>query len=293
MARTATRGDFGDIFKIPVRMIVALPFHVRADRSICIPMKQLFSIIMVCFLAGPAAANCVVLLHGLARTEASFALMETVLEVEGFTVVRPGYASTKATISELADETIPKAVAACPEGEIHFVTHSMGGILVRDWLSRNKLENLGRVVMLAPPNQGSEVIDTFAGLYLFDQINGPAASQLGTGDRSLPLALPAVDYPVGVIAGNQSLNVYFSALLPGFDDGKVSVSSTVVKGMMDHITLPVTHTFMMNNPSVITETLVFLQTGAFDPSISWADALLERFGCEGGDCLKGRRSVER
>ncbi|MFT4707724.1 MAG: triacylglycerol lipase [Ascidiaceihabitans sp.] len=274
-------------------MIVALPFHVRADRSICIPMKQLFSIIMVCFLAGPAAANCVVLLHGLARTEASFALMETVLEVEGFTVVRPGYASTKATISELADETIPKAVAACPEGEIHFVTHSMGGILVRDWLSRNKLENLGRVVMLAPPNQGSEVIDTFAGLYLFDQINGPAASQLGTGDRSLPLALPAVDYPVGVIAGNQSLNVYFSALLPGFDDGKVSVSSTVVKGMMDHITLPVTHTFMMNNPSVITETLVFLQTGAFDPSISWADALLERFGCEGGDCLKGRRSVER
>jgi triacylglycerol lipase len=256
-------------------------------------MKQLFSIIMVCFLAGPAAANCVVLLHGLARTEASFALMETVLEVEGFTVVRPGYASTKATISELADETIPKAVAACPEGEIHFVTHSMGGILVRDWLSRNKLENLGRVVMLAPPNQGSEVIDTFAGLYLFDQINGPAASQLGTGDRSLPLALPAVDYPVGVIAGNQSLNVYFSALLPGFDDGKVSVSSTVVKGMMDHIILPVTHTFMMNNPSVITETLVFLQTGAFDPSISWADALLERFGCEGGDCLKGRRSVER
>ena len=169
----------------------------------------------------------------------------------------------------------------------------MGGILVREWLRRNRPVNLGRVVMLAPPNQGSEVIDTFAGIYLFDQINGPAALQLGTGDHSLPLALPAVDYPVGVIAGNQSLNVYLSAILPGSDDGKVSVQSTVVKGMKDHIVLPVTHTFMMNNPRVITETLVFLRTGAFDPSISWADALLERLGCEGGDCLKGKRDVER
>jgi pimeloyl-ACP methyl ester carboxylesterase len=256
-------------------------------------MKYSLSIIFACLLGGPATANCVVLLHGLARTEASFALMEAALEAEDYFVVRPGYESTKATISELADDTIPEAVATCPIGPVHFVTHSMGGILVRDWLSRNKLENLGRVVMLAPPNKGSEVIDVFAGLYLFEQINGPAASQLGTGDKSLPLALPAVDYPVGVIAGNQSLNVYFSALLPGSDDGKVSVRSTVVKGMMDHITLPVTHTFMMNNPRVITETLVFLETGAFDPSISWADALLERFGCEGGDGLKGNRSVER
>jgi len=256
-------------------------------------MKHLIAIFFACLMAGQAAANCVVLLHGLARTEASFALMETALEAEGFTIVRPGYPSTKATIPELADNTIPQAVADCPIGPLHFVTHSMGGILVRDWLNRNRPTNLGRVVMLAPPNQGSEVIDTFGGLYLFDQINGPAALQLGTGEQSLPLALPAVDYPVGVIAGNQSLNVYLSAILPGSDDGKVSVQSTVVKGMKDHIVLPVTHTFMMNNPRVITETLVFLRTGAFDPSISWADALLERLGCEGGDCLKGKRDVER
>ena len=147
--------------------------------------------------------------------------------------------------------------------------------------------------MLGPPNQGSEVVDTLAGNYLFDQINGPAALQLGTGEKSLPLSLPPVDYPVGVIAGNQSLNVYFSTLLPGSDDGKVSVQSTVVAGMMDHIILPVTHTFMMNNPRVITETLLFLETGRFDPSISWADALLERLGCKGGECLKGKRNAER
>jgi triacylglycerol lipase len=255
-------------------------------------MKSLLAILLLCLATGPAAANCVVLLHGLARTETSFALMETALKAEGFEVVRPGYPSTKATISELADKTLPDAVASCPAGDVHFVTHSMGGILVRDWLSRKRPDNLGRVVMLAPPNKGSEVIDLFSGLYLFEQINGPAASQLGTGDQSLPLALPPVDYPVGVIAGNQSLNVYFSALLPGADDGKVAVSSTVVSGMTDHITLPVTHTFMMNNPRVITETLLFLQSGAFDPTISWADALLERLGCEGGDCLKCKRDVE-
>lgn len=256
-------------------------------------MKYLFSILIICGLAGPVSANCVVLLHGLARKQSSFALMEAALKAEGFAVVRPGYRSTKATIAALADVTLPSAVAACPKGPVHFVTHSMGGILVRDWLNRHRPENLGRVVMLAPPNMGSEIIDTFTGLYLFDRINGPAALQLGTGDQSLPLALPPVDYPVGVVAGNQSLNVYFSALLPGADDGKVSVQSTVVEGMTDHIVLPVTHTFMMNNPRVITETLLFLQTGAFDPSLSWSDALLDRLGCEGGACLKGNKNVER
>jgi len=256
-------------------------------------MKHLCALLIAFCLTTPAAASCVVLLHGLARTESSFALMETALKGEGFHIVRPGYPSTKATISALADQVIPDALAQCTGDEVHFVTHSMGGILVRDWLSRNKPANLGRVVMLAPPNKGSEIIDVFAGRYLFDQLNGPAASQLGTGQQSLPLALPPVDYPVGVIAGNQSLNVYFSSLLPGADDGKVSVQSTVVSGMTDHITLPVTHTFMMNNPRVITETLLFLQTGRFDPSISWADALLDRLGCEGGECLKGNRNAER
>ncbi|MDC1275337.1 alpha/beta fold hydrolase [Ascidiaceihabitans sp.] len=256
-------------------------------------MKHVFATLIAICCCGPVAANCVVLIHGLARTESSFALMETALEAEGYSVVRPGYPSTKASISDLADATIPAAVASCPKGPLYFVTHSMGGIMVRDWLSRNRPENLGRIVMLAPPNKGSEIVDTFSGHFIFDQINGPAGLQLGTGEESLPLSLPPVDYPVGVIAGDQSLNVYFSRLLPGADDGKVAVSSTVVGGMKDHIILPVTHTFMMNNPRVITETILFLETGAFDPSISWADALLERFGCEGFDCLKGNPSTER
>lgn len=217
------------------------------------------------FNTAPAFADCVIMLHGLARSSTSFFIMENGLEGIGYDVINVDYPSTDGTIADLT-AAIPAAVERCKNADkMHFVTHSMGGILVRYYLKNTPIrpETLGHVVMLGPPNKGSEVVDKLGNLPGFELWNGIAGKQLGTGADSLPNQLGPVDYSVGVIAGRQSISPLFSTILQGEDDGKVSVESTKLDGMTDHITLPVTHTFMMNNPTVFKQVAHYLREGKF------------------------------
>ena len=211
-----------------------------------------------------AAGESVILLHGLARTWRSMAAMETSLNADGYHTVNIGYPSTDHPVEALAVQAVETALAKCPpENRVHFVTHSLGGILVRQYLSRNPIPNLGRVVMLGPPNQGSQVVNTLKDMPGFKLINGPAGRQLGTDPGSIPRRLGPANFEVGIIAGSRSINLILSTMLPGPDDGKVTVDNTTLSGMADHITLKATHPFMMKNKNVIRQTLYFLKHGRF------------------------------
>jgi triacylglycerol lipase len=209
----------------------------------------------------------VILLHGLCRTSCSMEKMAHALAVAGFTVRNVGYPSRSAPITKLADDAIGGAIAECDADgatKIDFVTHSLGGILVRSYLARHSIPKLGRVVMLAPPNQGSEVVDKLGGWPIFKWINGVAGNELGTGSNSVPNQLGPATFPVGIIAGDRSINWINSLLIPGPDDGKVSVQRAKLAGMSDFIVLHTAHPFIMRNREVIRQTIHFLRNGKFN-----------------------------
>jgi triacylglycerol lipase len=210
--------------------------------------------------------ECVIVLHGMGRTKYAMRKVEKDLAGAGYTVWNRSYPSTQKPIEVLAVEHISKGLEFCRRVQaekVHFVTHSLGGILVRHYLQDNTIDNLDKIIMLSPPNQGSEVADGLKDLKLYQWMMGPAGQQLGTGADSLPNTLDRIDATVGIITGNSTSDPWFSPFIPGEDDGKVSVKSARLEEMTDFLVVEAGHTFIMSNRSVLKQIRYFLEKGNF------------------------------
>lgn len=210
--------------------------------------------------------ECVILLHGLARTSASMDTMAQRLQTKGYKVVNVDYPSRQMIIEKLAYIAVNKGLQFCRKEKsqkIHFVTHSLGGILIRYYLANQQIKELGRVVMLAPPNRGSKAVDKFSGIPGYELINGPAGYQLGKNKNSIPLSLGPANFEVGIIAGDRTINLILSTAFDGPNDGKVAVEDAKLEGMKDFLVVHRTHPFIMQGGEVIDQVLHFLQNGYF------------------------------
>lgn len=214
----------------------------------------------------PSTNDYIVILHGIARTYRSMRSLAKFLESKGYPVLNLDYPSTRIPLESLI-EHIDKQVTAFNQDlqrKIHFVGYSMGGLLARGVINKHRPSNLGRVVQLAPPNQGSEVADFWKNNFLFKWIFGPAGQDLGAEKKSFARILGVVDFELGIIAGNRTWDPISSAMIEGPNDGKVSVENTKVPGLADHIVIPASHTFIIYNQEAWNQTLHFLEYGKFN-----------------------------
>jgi triacylglycerol esterase/lipase EstA (alpha/beta hydrolase family) len=208
----------------------------------------------------------VVLLHGIGRGSGSMGRMERALRDAGYRTLNIDYPGRRKDLAGLADhvEAASSRWIAGLDGDVHYVTHSMGGLVARIVIARRRPPNLGHVVMLGPPNQGSELADLLEKTAVYRRVFGPAGAQLTTKPTAVLAALlGTVDYSLGVIAGDRAIDPVSWLLLPKPNDGKVTVSRTRLAGMADHVVLPATHSLMMRNPAAIAATLDFLRDGRF------------------------------
>jgi len=206
----------------------------------------------------------VVLLHGLSRTSRSMRPMANALQSRGYKVCNINYPSRYFSVKKLASHYVLPRIKDCigKAKTTHFVTHSLGGIIIRQLDTELQDYSVGKIVMLSPPNQGSEAVDVFSKVWGFETITGPAGSSLGTDENSVPNSFPIPSIPFGIIAAKYS-NSFMSWLIPGDDDGKVALKRMKLKGMKDFIVTKNTHSFMMRDPKVIDQVEYFLQHANF------------------------------
>ncbi len=210
------------------------------------------------------SGDYIIILHGIAKSNKHMKKLADYLRREGFDIINLSYPSTSYKIEDLI-EIINKKISerAKETKRIHFVGYSMGGLIVRALIHKYNYQNLGRVVQLAPPNQGSEVADFVKNFWLYKKIFGPAGKQLITDQGAIKHLFGKVNYELGIIAGNATIDPISSAIIKRENDGKVAVESTKLEGMKDHVVINVSHSFFPSNKKVQEQTLHFLKNGNF------------------------------
>lgn len=212
----------------------------------------------------------VILLHGLGRTSRSLAPLQLWLRRFGYRVRNVGYSSRRMSVADVVRDSLEPVLAALdlkPGVRVHFVTHSLGGIVFRAWAAgMDPAFPLGRTVMLAPPNRGSEIIDHIGALSWVRLIMGPVVEELGTDAASTPSRLGAVPPDTAVIMGNRATLTLFEHLIGLESDGVVPIKSGRVAGMAAFLVMPTDHTFIMWQPLVLRAVRHFLAHGTFASS---------------------------
>jgi triacylglycerol lipase len=225
---------------------------------------------------GPLAGahECVVVLHGMSRSAMYMKPVELSLRHAGYSVVNVSYPVRKKPIEELAT-LVDGYVQRCRDTgatRIHFVTHSLGGIVVRQWLHGHVLPEAGRFVMLGTPNGGSEIADRYKDDWWYRISTGPAGQEIGTGPDDLPHRLGPPPIETGVIAGTRAANRAYSEWLGGANDGKVSLASAHLDGIADFVTVDNSHYFLPRSAAALRQVRVFLATGRFEHLLAPAPA---------------------
>ncbi len=254
----------------------------------CFLLGALLFLVLACEAgrSRPDPRESVVLVHGLGRTEHSMIVLAQRLRWAGYDVATMSYDSRSASLSEHVGDLDAAVALCCREAhQIHFVGHSLGGIVIRRYLAEMPPATLGRVVLMAPPNRGSELAEWLLDFPLGARALGPAGRALGPDSMDLPEKLAPPAYPMGIIAGNRSVNPIGSAMIPGPDDGIVAVDRARIADVPT-VVLPRSHTFIMNSRHAADATIHFLRTGTFEEQ---EDPLKEPTGNEWRDTVGQER----
>ncbi|NQV22213.1 MAG: alpha/beta fold hydrolase [Rhodospirillales bacterium] len=212
----------------------------------------------------PRNAHVVLLVHGIARSAGTFRHMESALLRAGYAATAITYPSTRGSIADHAAAL--ELILDRLEGAetVSFVTHSMGALVVRHLMARNgrwqRRIQIGRAVMIAPPNQGSEIADRLKGNGLYRGLYGRAGQDLTPEQAD---TIPPYTHDFGIIAGGTGNQRGLNPLLDGDNDGIVSLDETRLDGAADFLMVPGTHTFLAGRSETITATLSFLRHGKF------------------------------